>query len=105
MFNSSVRNEQDCLKASYEKRIACWEIVGETMMSAIATGKGSRKRRELVSGLRCSLKLYNSEEEEYRAINKFGRGFWRKDIVESFNKDEQKMIIEIIAEQFGAFDY
>ena len=49
--------------------------------------------------------LYSTEEEEYKYINKFGRGMWNYDYIEkNFNSNDQKIIVEI-ARAYGAFDY
>ena len=79
------------------------------MMEAIsgdrAKGKGSRNRKRFVSGLRCMLRRFPTENDEYQCINKFGRGIWEQSIVESFNQEEQSLIIDVIAVEMGAFDY
>jgi hypothetical protein len=50
-------------------------------------------------------KLFESFDEEYDYINKFGRGPWdENDIRKAFNKAEQETIVEI-ARGYGAFDY
>jgi len=49
--------------------------------------------------------IFDTEENEYRVINKFGRGMWDEhSITSGFNLAEQGIIIEI-AKGYGAFDY
>ena len=47
--------------------------------------------------------LFNTYEE-YKYINKFGKGAWDRKIRNSFNKEEQDTIVDI-ANGYGAFDY
>lgn len=102
-------DEEAELVARYNKRLACWEVVKDVMLNSIsherAKGKGSRYRKHFVTGLRCLLRIFKTEDEEYRAINKFGRGIWAKQYVESFNDVEKELICTFIARKMGAFDY
>ena len=68
--------------------------------------KGIRYRKRLAGFLRYAANhTYKTEGEEYHDINKFGRGYWDEmSIRNSFNKTDQKNIIEI-AKGYGAFDY
>jgi len=97
------------LVANYEKRKHCWEMVKDTMMLSItgerSKGKGSGNRKHFLTGIRCMIRQFATFDDEYKHIQKFGRGIWTKSIIESFNKIEQKLIIEVIAHEMGAFDY
>jgi hypothetical protein len=49
--------------------------------------------------------IFESSEDEYFTINKFGRGLWDEHCITSgFNKEEQDTIVNI-AKGYGAFDY
>jgi hypothetical protein len=54
----------------------------------------------------CKVKpIFATEEDEYRVINKFGRGMWDEHSIRSgFNLAEQDIIVEI-AKGYGAFYY
>ena len=52
-----------------------------------------------------STAVFETEEEEYQAINKFGRGVWETDTLhEIFDKDEFDIVVQI-AHSYGAFNY
>ncbi len=49
--------------------------------------------------------LFDNEDEEYKFVCKFGRGFWAPLCV-FFDEDEESMKLLVkFAEAFGAFDY
>jgi len=49
--------------------------------------------------------LFDTEEDEYHYINKFGRGAWEETrLRRTFNKKEMEIVIQI-ADGYGAFDY
>ena len=56
--------------------------------------------------IECKVKpIFATVEDEYRVINKFGRGLWDEHSIRSgFNLAEQDIIIEI-AKGYGAFYY
>jgi hypothetical protein len=98
------------LNERHLKQLMCWEEVQEILILAISgdrsIGKGSRKRKEFLSFLRCLLhRPPTTEEEEYQRVNKFGRGGWRRDLIDSFNEEEKELIINTVAPAWGAFDY
>ena len=69
--------------------------------------KGIRYRRLLQSHLRSySEEAFDSEEEEYKHIGKYGRvgTLFSEKVITTFNKAEQKIVNEI-AKEYGAFDY
>jgi hypothetical protein len=72
----------------------------------IGKQKGIRFRR----WFRCYLLnganvLFETEEEEYEYIDKFGRGAWNEETLrKTFKKTELDIIVEL-AEEYGAFDY
>ena len=51
------------------------------------------------------LNIFENEEQEYQHINKFGRGFWSEQFIDSFDETEKAIIIHKIAYDFGAFSY
>tara|TARA_R110000868_G_scaffold259025_1_gene516754 strand:+ start:92 stop:508 length:417 start_codon:yes stop_codon:yes gene_type:complete len=63
-------------------------------------------RRKLGRWLFCMTeKRFDTEEDEYQAINKYGRGIWNiASIKKSFTEEEQSIILDI-ARGYGAFDY
>jgi hypothetical protein len=49
--------------------------------------------------------MFNTADDEYSVINKFGRGIWDEHSIRTgFNKVEEEIIVEI-AKGFGAFNY
>ncbi len=69
-------------------------------------GKGMIKRKSMIVWLGyISDRQFENEEQEYEAIGKFGIGYWSEEFIEAFNKEEQELIINIIAKVYGAFDY
>lgn len=92
------------------KRKSCWEDVKDTMFQSISgersKGKGSLNRKKFLTWLRVIKDTtFIDDDEEYKYINKFGRGMWDEKIFKSFNKDEQKLIFEVIAKEYGAYNY
>ena len=49
--------------------------------------------------------MFDTADDEYSVINKFGRGIWDEHSIRSgFNKEEEEIILKI-AKGFGAFNY
>lgn len=100
------------LEESYNKRKKCYnEVVLPKLTSAIteerAKGKGSLLRKRFMRLMEIFQRNpFSSEEEEYQMIGKFGtsRAF-NQNIIEAFNEEEQELIINTIAKEYGAFDY
>lgn len=73
----------------------------------IKCGKGARYR----SRLRCFLRIiatkeFETEEQEYQTINKYGRGVWDSDLIQkAFTEKEIEECIVPLAREYGAFDY
>ena len=90
----------------FQKRHNCWKVCKERMTNSIGKGKGVRNRKWFVERLKmiCNY-IFIDDDEEYKHIKKFGRGMWSKDIVESFNKEDQDYIVNFIAKECEAFDY
>ena len=109
MSDQPQQIDSDGLKARYEKRKFCWEAVKGSMKLAITgdrrKGVGSAKRKLFISGIGSMLQQFPTEDEEYKYIKKFGRGIWEDSIIKSFNEEEQALIVDVIAHEFGAFDY
>jgi hypothetical protein len=52
-----------------------------------------------------SNKVFDTEEQEYQFINKFGRGMWEIEQLEkTFSKSDMLIVVEL-ARDYGAFDY
>ena len=69
-------------------------------------GEGSHFRRNFSSFLGVgAVKVFETEDEEYQYIGKFGRGMWDVELLESHFNDEEMATIKTIANGFGAFDY
>ena len=89
------------------KRQNCWEKHKDWLLKAKDTkGKGIRTRKYMVGWL-CHISNFefNNGEEEYKEINKFGRGMWDKKFISAFTKEQQVIIREEIARDYGSFDY
>jgi hypothetical protein len=59
-------------------------------------------RMVLTSG---SIKVFDTEEDEYQFINRFGRGMWDKSQLDKTFSIEDMLIIVELAKEYGAFDY
>ena len=106
----------DCLKielkVNQEKRQRAFEKYNcfiDHMIEKDEKGKnpkGIRYRKWLrVALYGGATKVFESEEEEYRFVGKFGTGMFNEDnIRRSFNKEDQKILVEL-ADEYGAFDY
>ena len=70
------------------------------------SGKGQKTRREWLCYIQQGARtVFNTEQDEYEYIGKFGRGRWSKEFLEKgFSQDEIKMIVDF-AKEYGAFDY
>jgi hypothetical protein len=54
---------------------------------------------------RLSLTVFETEDEEYEAIQKYGRGIWETTQYDKNFSKNDLIIIRTIAQDFGAFDY
>ena len=70
-------------------------------IEAMIVGKPKGIISYLLSG---ATKVFNTDDEEYQYVGKFGRGAWNEYDIKKFKKNEQDKIVEI-AREFGAFDY
>jgi len=70
------------------------------------SGKGQKTRREWLCYIQQGARtVFNTEQDEYEYIGKFGRGRWSKEFLEKgFSQDEINMIVDF-AKEYGAFDY
>ena len=103
MFDIEMRKR---MFESFQKRQNCWKVCKEQMTNSIGKGKGVKNRKWFVERLKmiCNY-IFVDDDTEYKYIKKYGRGMWSKDIVESFNKEDQDYIVNFIAKECGAFDY
>lgn len=87
-----------------EKRIACWEKNKAWLDEAkMRKGKGTILRKRFWVFLWFAQhKVFETEEDEYQYIKKFGRGGW--DDMRGFTREEQEKIVEI-GREYGSFDY
>ena len=103
-------SESEILQNNYLARKACLESVLPLLNKSIygerSKGKGSRYRKKFIQYLKIvASKPFENEEQEYQHINKFGRGFWSEQFIDSFDETEKAIIIHKIAYDFGAFSY
>ena len=107
IINMNERTSPDGLVNSQQKRLATISIFPEFMITlGMAKGKGMKIKRELKCFLMVgATKVFETEEDEYQYIRKYGRGMWTEGRLKTaFNEDEM-VTIRLIAEGFGAFDY
>jgi hypothetical protein len=107
-IGDTLTEGQTLMVENWLKRVACYQRV--KLMIKYTTqkgyGKGQKKRMVFLYALEHYAEApFKNEEEEYKGISKFGRGMWREDIVTSFPEEIQKIIIDDIAVEYGAFDY
>ena len=107
-IGDTLTEEQTLMVENWLKRIACYQRVKQMLENTTRKGFGKGQKKRL--GFLLVLENYatapfRNEEKEYEGINKFGRGIWREDIITSFPEDIQKIIIDDIAVEYGAFDY
>jgi len=100
-------NESKQLIERQKKRLETINMFEEFMRKiGKPKGKGAKIRREL----RCFLlvgahKVFETEEDEYQYIGKYGRGAWDEDRLRQTFTDDEMLTIRIIGECFGALDY
>lgn len=99
--------EQQLLDDYFIKRRECFIKNKDWLLNAKKRkGKGSVKRRQFISFLIIGATYkFETSDKDYEYCNKFGRGYWSEDIIESFTEQEQEIIINEIAQEYGAFDY
>jgi hypothetical protein len=100
--------EQEMLLDNWKRRntsIPKYEKFLDDLHSRAGRGRNTRWafRRYIIYG---GARLFNSAEEEYEFIGKFGRGYWSEEFKKKacFTKEEAETWIEL-AKEFGAFDY
>lgn len=73
----------------------------------IRIGKGCRYRSRLKNFLRIyATRGFETEEQEYQSINKYGNGIWDEILIhKAFTEREIAECIVPLAQQYGAFDY
>lgn len=99
-------NETEELKKTQLKRKDCFEKYQTQLIEMRdKKGPGQKYRRWLYGRLNVLADtLFETEQEEYENIGKFGRGiFWN--VNSAFKAKEEKDFIKIIAEEYGAFNY
>lgn len=76
------------------------------LLTLCRAGKGKRTRSEWMGFIQHGARIvFETEEEEYQYINKFGRGRWSEEILKKgFTQKEIEMIV-VLAKEYGAFDY
>jgi len=99
-------DRQYCIEMN-KQRSECFEKNKQWLFDASRVkGKGSKLRKNFFSFLQFgTIKIYDTSDDDYEYCNKFGRGFWSEHIVKSFTKEQQRIIIDEIAKQYGAFSY
>jgi len=104
--NRKIKTEEENLKYNQEQRLATFNKYNEFINNILKEKKQIRFRKRFYLFLsNLSTHVYDTEDQEYEAICKFGRGMWDKELLEkTFNSDELKIIIEI-AKGYGAFNY
>ena len=107
--NEKERTEEENLKYNQQQRLATFNKYYEFIINLLKEKKDKKEmkyRRRFCSFLSIlSNRVYDSEDQEYSVICKFGRGMWDETLLEkTFNSEELKIIIEI-AKGYGAFSY
>jgi len=101
---SELKKKMSELNERREKRIACY-LKNKVWLDEATSRKG--KGRNLRRNFRAFLlvgkdKVFETEEDEYQYIKKFGRGEWVN--AKSFTEEEQQKIVEI-GKEYGSFVY
>jgi ubiquinone/menaquinone biosynthesis C-methylase UbiE len=107
--------ERDQLYTSREnRRVAFNEVFVDfftDLKTKIDSNKKCRKRvtleriRFYTIMEKLTTKVFETTEDEYEYINKFGRGIWDTETLHKmFNKTEFDTVVQI-AQSYGAFDY
>lgn len=106
VFENKEKETQMCIEM-YKQRKECFEKHRIWIYEASKVkGKGSRLRKMFYSFLNYGAnKIFNTDDDDYEYCNKFGRGNWSKNIISSFTKEQQDIIVKEIAKEYGAFDY
>ena len=105
-MNEREAFEKERLQETYLRRKETYEQYKDFIKGWNDKGKGSRYRKwlkNILYGL--STRPFETEDEEYKFIGKYGRGLFRYgDMENSFDEEKQKILVEI-ARGYGAFDY
>jgi hypothetical protein len=105
--NEIISNEYNLTESQQKRHYAVYEIYAEFLDNMmIGKQKQIRFRRWFHNMLKAgSNKVFDTEEQEYQFINKFGRGMWEIEQLEkTFSKSDMLIVVEI-ARDYGAFDY
>ena len=99
------KQEQEDLASRQLKRKACFLKYEEELNVMRDVKKGTRYRKWLFLRLKhFADHVFENEDVEYQAIGKFYRGMWYN-VSNTFKRKEEMEFIEMIANEYGAFDY
>jgi hypothetical protein len=105
--NEIINNEYNLTESQQKRHYAVSEIYAEFLNDMIiGKQKQIRFRKWFHNMLQAgSKKVFDTEEQEYQFINKFGRGMWERERLEkTFSKSDMLIVVEL-ARDYGAFDY
>ena len=106
MSNVAEKERQMCIEMNKQRK-ECFEKHRIWIYEASKVkGKGSRLRKMFYSFINYGAnKIFNTNDDDYEYCKKFGRGNWSENIISSFTKEQQDIIVKEIAKEYGAFDY
>ena len=102
------QNKTETLKDRQMRRLyAFYQFTDFIDSWDIKCGKGARYRAKLRCFLRiCSTREFETEEEEYQTIQKYGEGIWDIHLIpKAFTDREIAECILPLARLYGALDY
>ena len=108
MTTEIMTTEKELLIETQKKRNFAFNETYSTFLNEMIIGKKKqiRFRKWLYNRLKYgSEKVFDTEDEEYEFVNKFGRGMWEEmQLRKTFNENEMRIIVRF-ANDYGAFDY
>jgi|TARA_R110002096_G_scaffold134455_1_gene285640 hypothetical protein len=88
-----------------EKRADAFNKHKEFLDEMVKVKKGTRYRKWLYRVIKAySNTVFETEEEEYKHIGKYGRGMWHN-VHNTFKTKKEKNAMILFAEDYGGFDY
>lgn len=97
--------EKELLIKNQNRRVKALQDHKEFLDNMIKVKKGTRYRKWLYMMLKKGAStLFESDDDEYRFVNKFYRGMWYN-VCGTFKKKEEMENIVALANDYGSFDY
>ena len=106
MSATATTMERVELRERYEKRMGAIEK-HQLFLRSLTEGKpkGIKTRTWFVAYIKNANKVFETEQEEYKFVNKYYRGQWDMLLTKGHLKKEEQDRLSEFARDFGAMDY